>query len=74
MIIDFSIYRKIKLREEFDMSEEEKTLYSLKNIRRKDKTPLTQMSDDVFYCDFRINKLNKKREKFSNDDFNIKRY
>ena len=48
MIIDFSIYRKIKLREEFDMSEEEKTLYSLKNIRRKDKTPLTQMSDDVF--------------------------
>ena len=47
--------------------------YSLKTIRRKDKTPITQTSDDILNRGFRIDEIHKKREKFSNDVSNIKR-
>ena len=32
------------------------------------------MSDDILNRDLKIDELNKKREKFSNDVYNIKRY
>ena len=32
------------------------------------------MSDDIFNRDFKVDELNKKREKFSNDVSNIKSY
>ena len=74
MVIDSSIHEKGQLREEFDISDEGKELHSLKTIRRKDKTSITQMSDDIYNRDFKIDELNNKRERFSNDISNIKRY
>ena len=53
MVIDSSIHEKVKLREEFNVSEEGKELHSLKTIRRKDKITITQMLDDMFNRDFR---------------------
>ena len=67
MIVDSSIHEKNKLREKFDISEEGKELHSLKSIRRKDNTPITQMSVDIYNRDLKIDKLNNKRERFSND-------
>ena len=74
LAIDFSIHEHFNLREEFDVLEEGKKLHSFKNIRKNDKTPITHMSDENFNHDFKIDELNKKREKFSNGVSNIKIY
>ena len=66
------IDEKVRLREKCDMSEERKKLHSLKTIRRKDKTPITQISGAIFNRDFKINELDEKRERFSIDVFNSK--
>ena len=62
MVIDSSIHKKVKLREEFDISDEGKELHTFKTIRRKDETPITQISDDIYNRDLKINELNNKRE------------
>ena len=67
MFIDASIHKKANLREEFDTSDDGKELHSIKTIRRKDKTPITQMSDDIYNDNLKIDKLNNKRERFSNN-------
>ena len=51
-----------------------KNLVVSKNIRRNDRTLITHISEDVFNRDFRIEELSNKREIFSNDLSNIKRY
>ena len=73
-MIDSSIDEKVNLRDEFDVSDEGKELSSLKNVRRNDRTPITNISDDIVNRDFRIEELSNKREIFSNDVFKIKRY
>ena len=73
-MFDSSTHAKFNLKENFDVSEEEKELRGFRNIRRNDRTPITNMSDDIFNRGFKIDELNKKREKFSNDVFNIKIY
>ena len=73
MLIDSFINEQINLREKFDVSNEEKELNSLKNIRRNDHISITNMTDEI-NRDFRIIELNKKREEFSNDVSKIKRY
>ena len=62
MFIDASIHKKANLREEFDTSDDGKELHSIKTIRRKDKTPITQMLDDIYNRDLKIDELNNKRE------------
>ena len=74
MVIDSSIHEKVNCREEFNILEEGKELHSLKTIRINDKTPITLMSHGIFNRDLRIDEWNKKREKFGNDIFNIKRH
>ena len=74
LVIDSSIEEKFPLRDEFDVSDEGKELQTLKNIRRNDKTPITHMSVDILNRDFGIEELSNKREIFSNDLSNIKRY
>ena len=74
LTIDSSIDEKFNLRDEFDVSDEEKGLSSLKNIRRNDSTPITNISDDIVNRDFRIEELSNKREIFINDVSKIKRY
>ena len=74
LLIDSSINEKVNLRDEFDVSDEGKELSSLKNVRRNDRTPITNMSDAIVNRDFRIGKLSNKREIFSNDVSKIKRY
>ena len=71
MAVDSSIHEKVELREEYNISEEGKELRSLKIIRRKGKTPITQTLDDILNRGFRIDELHKKRERFSNDIYNI---
>ena len=73
MAIDSSVDRKVKLREVFDISEG-KELPILKRIRRRYMTTITTMIDEIFNLDFKIDQLNKKREIFSNDTYNIKSY
>ena len=73
-MIDSSTHAKFNLKEKFDVSEEEKELRGFKNIRRNDRTPITHMSDDILKSGFKIDELNTKREKFSNDVSNIKIY
>ena len=51
--IDSSIVEKIKLRQEFDISEEGKNIHSLKDIRRIDTTTITTMIDYMFYRDLK---------------------
>ena len=51
--IDSSIDEKIKLRQEFDISEEGKNIHSLKDIRRIDTTTITTMIDYMFYRDLK---------------------
>ena len=68
------INEKVNLRDKFDVSNEGKELSSLKNIRRNDRTPITNISDDIVNRDFRIGKLSNKRKIFSNDFSKIKRY
>ena len=63
IVIDSLIHERINLREEFDISEEGKELHSLNTIRRKDKTPINQMSDDIYNFGFKINESNNKRER-----------
>ena len=53
-MIDSSIHKRFNLKEEFFISEEGKELYSLKTIKRNDKTPITQISDDIFNRDLKI--------------------
>ena len=64
--------KKVNLRDEFDVSDEGKELSSLKNISRNDRTPITQISEDILNRDFRIEELSNKREIFSNDVSKIK--
>ena len=73
MLIDSSINEKINLRDEFDGSDEGKDLNSLKNIRRIDQTSITNMTDEILYCDFRTDELKKKREVCINDVSTIKK-
>ena len=73
MIVYF-IHKKVNLRETLDILEEGKELHGHKTIRINDKTPITQMSYDIFNRDFKIDELIKKREKFSNDVSKIKRH
>ena len=47
LLIDSSINEQINLREESDVSVEEKELNSFKNIRRNDLTLITHMSDEM---------------------------
>ena len=61
LVIDSSIEERVPLRDEFDISDEGKELNSLKNIRRNDKTPLTNLSEDISDRDFRVDKLSNKR-------------
>ena len=51
--IDSSIDEKIKLRQEFDISEEGKNTHSLKDIRRIDITTITTMIDYMFNRDLK---------------------
>ena len=74
LLIHSFISDKINLREEFDVSDEEKELNSLKNIRRNDQTSITNMIDLILIYEYRIDELNKQREVFSNDVSKIKRY
>ena len=60
-MIDSSIDEKVNLRNEFDVSDEGKKLSSLKNIRRNDRTPITNISYDIVNRDFRIEELSNKR-------------
>ena len=48
LVIDSSIDEKVKLREEFDISEEGKDIHSLKSIRRRDMISITSMAYDIF--------------------------
>ena len=73
LAIDSSIHEKIQLRQKFDISEEGKELHSIKSIRRRDMTPISTMTDDIFNSDLTIDELNNKRERLSNDVYNIKR-
>ena len=66
-MIGSSINEKTNLREEFDVSDEEKELNSLINIRRNDQTLLTHMLDRILNRDFKIDELNKKRKICSDD-------
>ena len=61
LVIDSSIEERVPLRDEFDISDEGKELNSLKNIRRNDKTPITNLSEDISDRDFRVDKLSNKR-------------
>ena len=74
MLIDSVIDEKINLRDEFDVSDEGKELSSLKNVRRNDRTPITQISEDILNGVLRIEELSNKREIFSNDVSKIERY
>ena len=74
LLIDSYINEKINLREEFDVLDEGEKLISLKNIRKNDQIPITNMLDESLNRDFRIDELNKKREIFSNDFSKRKRY
>ena len=74
LLIDSSIDEKVNLRDEFDVSGEGKELSSLKNVRKNNKTPITNISDFIVNPDFRIEELSNKREIFSNDVSKIKRY
>ena len=44
MVIDSSIYEKVKSRESFDSLEERKGLHSLKSTKRRDMTLINQIS------------------------------
>ena len=48
------INEKVNLRDKFDVSNEGKELSSLKNIRGNDRTPITNISEDIVNCDNRI--------------------
>ena len=74
MLIDSVIDENINLRDEFDVSDEGKELSSLKNVRRNDRTPITQISEDILNGVLRIEELSNKREIFSNDVSKIERY
>ena len=74
MLIDSAIDEKVNLIDKFDVSDEGKELSSLKSIRRNDRIPITQRSEDSLNRDFRIEELSNKREIFSNDISKIKRY
>ena len=74
LVIEYSIDEKVKLREEFDISEEGKDIHSLKSIRRRDLLPITSMAYEIFHRDLKRDKLNKKREIFSNNIYSIKRH
>ena len=52
--------KRVKLREECDIWIEGKELHSLKNIIRRDTTPITSMIDGIFHRDFNIDELKKK--------------
>ena len=64
LMVHSSIYEKVKLGEEFDISEEGK----------EDITPIITMIEDIFNRDLKIDELNKKIEIFRNDVYNIKRH
>ena len=70
-MIDSSLEERVKLREELDILEESEELYSIKSLRRRDPTPITTMIDEIVHRDLKIVELNKKRERFSNDIYNI---
>ena len=74
LVIDFSIYEMVNFRDKLNIIEEGKELHSHKTIRTNDKTPIPQMSYDIFNRDFKIDELIKNREKCSNDVSNIKRH
>ena len=74
LVIDSSIDEKVKLREDFDISAEGKELHSLKIIRRRDKIPIIAMTDEIFHRDLKKDESSRKREVFSNDNYNIKRH
>ena len=74
MLIDSFIDENFNLRDEFNVSDEGKELSILKNDRRNDRTPITNISDDTINRDFRIEELSNKREIFSNNVSKIKRY
>ena len=54
LMIDSSIDEKVNLRDEFNVSDEGKELSNLENIRRNDRTPITNISDVIVNRDFRI--------------------
>ena len=60
-MIDSSVKERVPLRDEFDIFDEGKELNSLKNIRRNDKTPITNLSEDSLDRDFRVDGLSNKR-------------
>ena len=64
LLIDSSIDEKFNIRDEFDVSNEGKELYSLKNVRRNSQTTITNMINEILNRDFRKDELNKKREVF----------
>ena len=72
LMIDSSIEEMINLRDEFDVSDEEIELSSLKRNRRNDRTPIINISDDIINGYFRMEELSNKREIFSNDVSKIK--
>ena len=74
LVIDPSIEEKVKLGEEFNISEEGRELHSIKSIKRRDMTSISTMTDKIFNRDSKIDKLKKKREIFSNDIYSIKRH
>ena len=73
-MIDSSIDEKINLRDEFDVFDEGKELSTLKDYRRNDRTPITNISDDIINRDFRIEELSNSREILSTDVSKIKKH
>ena len=74
LLIDSAIDENVHLRDKFDVSDKGKELSSLKNVRRNDRTRITNISDDIVNRDNRIEELSNKREIFSNDVSKINRY
>ena len=73
-VINSSIYEKVKLREDIDVSEEGKKQHSLKSIRRRHTMPINVTNNEIFHRGLKIDKLNKNRKLFGNDAYNIKRH
>ena len=47
LVIDSFFNEKVKLREEFNISKEDKEFHILKSIRRRYTTPITSIIDEI---------------------------
>ena len=63
LVINSSIEEKVHLRDEFDISDERKDYNTFKNHRRNNKTPITNISEEISDRDVRIDELSKKKKR-----------